>query len=504
MIQLVFLPILVPLATAILLIPIRDIKAQRLISVTSTIAVLGLSLTLLMVVWNDGIQVYRQGDWPPPFGIVLVADLLGAGMVSIAMTIAAASILYSVASLDRDRERYFFHPLFHFLLMGVNGIVLTGDIFNLFVFFEVMLISSYGLVALGGTAKQLEATIKYVSINLVSSTLLVGAVGLLYGLMGTLNMADLSQKVGNSADQSIITPIAMVFLIVFGMKAALFALWFWMPGTYTVVPAGISAYFGGILTKIGVYGILRVFTLIFIYDPGYTHTIILGLAALTMFFGVLGAAAQHEYRTILTWHISSQVGYMIMGVGIFTLTGIAGSIFYIMNNIVVKASLFLSAGIAERLTGSLDIFRMGGLLGRAPVAAFLFIAAALALAGFPPFSGFWGKFFLVRAGIEDGGWLNFLVVGVALVTSFLTLYSMIKIWQNTYWGPPVQRATASVWGMVIPTAMLVGLTIFMGVYPQLLSDFSMETARQLIDPQIYVQAVLGSSGTATALGGGNG
>ena len=487
--QLAVLPILIPLVTGVILILIPSLRLQRVLNIVSVFGVLVLSLILLRVVWLDGIVVYKYGDWPPPFGITLVVDLLSSGLLCIAMIVAFAALTYSLSSLDVHREKLFFHPLFQFLLIGVNGIFLTGDIFNLFVFFEVMLISSYGLVALGGTAGQLEATVKYVTINLIGSILLVGVVGLLYGVVGTLNMADLAQKVDMVGPNPVITLLSLVFLVVFGLKAAVFGLWFWMPGTYTVVQAGVSAYFGGILTKIGVYGILRIFTLIFVQDIAYTHTLILAVACLTMFFGVLGAAAQHEYRTILTWHISSQVGYMIMGVGLFSVAGIAGSIFYVMNNILVKASLFLSSGIAERLTKTLDIYSMGGLLKRAPLPAFLFLAAALALAGVPPFSGFWGKLLLIKAGIESGGVLDWISVATALVTSFFTLYSMMKIWQNAYWRSPVLVDSLPVRNMVPPTVLLVAITLVMGFWPSFLYDYSYVAAEQLMNPLQYIDAV---------------
>lgn len=487
--QLAVLPILIPLLTGVLLIFIPSLRLQRVLSTASVFGVLVLTIVLFINVWQDGIVVYKYGDWLPPFGITLVADLWSSGLLCIAMMVALASLTYSIASLDALRERSFFHSLFQFLLVGVNGVFLTGDIFNLFVFFEVMLISSYGLVALGGTAGQLEATVKYVTINLIGSTLLVGVIGLLYGVVGTLNMADIAQKVDAVGSNSVITLLSLVFLIVFGLKAAVFGLWFWMPGTYTVVPAGLSAYLGGMLTKIGVYGILRVFTLIFVQDVSFTHNIILILACLTMFFGVLGAAAQHEYRTILTWHISSQVGYMIMGVGLYSVAGIAGTVFYVMNNILVKASLFLSSGIAERLTRTLDIYSMGGLLKKSPFAAFLFLVAALALAGVPPFSGFWGKLLLVKAGLESGGLLDWIAVATALVTSFFTLYSMMKIWQNAYWRTPQVVEGLPVKLLFPPTILLVAVTLVMGLWPALLYDYAYVTAQQLMDPWQYIDAV---------------
>ena len=450
-------------------------------------------MALIFIVRDDGIQVYKEGNWDPPFGICLVGDLFSCIMVGIAMTIAVAALMYTFWSVDKDRERHYLYPLFQFQIMGVNGCFLTGDLFNLFVFFEIMLIASYALISLGGQKQQLEATVKYMALNLIASTIMVGTVLLLYRFVGTLNMADIAQRVWDSPDQGMITPIAMMFLVVFGMKGALFGLWFWMPGTYTVIPAGLSAYFGGILTKVGVYCLFRMFTLIFIYDTGYTHAIILGLAALTMLVGVLGAAAQNNYRTILTYHISSQVGYMIMGLGIFTPAAVAGGIFYIVHHILVKSALFLSGGVAERITGSQHIKSMAGLATRYPVVAVLFLIAALSLSGFPPLSGFTAKLLLIKAGFEDGGWLNYTVVGVSLLVSLLTLYSMSKIWQYAYWGKRKEEiadeANTSYKILLVPIAFLVGLCIFMGLWAEPFIDIFTEAANQLMDPQVYIDAV---------------
>lgn len=490
--QITYLPVLIPLLTAILCGLLRKrITQQRVVCGLSTLGTFGISLYLLAKVWDDGIQVYRQGDWTAPFGITLVADLFSCIMVAISMTIATAVIFYLFCCIDKTRERYFLYPLFQFQLMGVNGCFLTGDIFNLFVFFEIMLIASYALVSLGGEKKQLEATVKYMVINLLASTMMVGAIGLLYGFVGTLNMADIAQKVSQAPNQDMLTPIAILFMLVFGVKASLFALWFWMPGTYTVIPAGIAAYFGGILTKVGVYSLMRVFTLIFTYDPGYTHEIILVMAGLTMFFGVLGAAAQDHYRTILTYHISSQVGYMIMGLGIFTVASIAASLFYIVHHILVKSALFLSAGVAEKLTGKQRVSEMGGLLTRFPFPAMLFIIAALSLAGFPPLSGFFAKLLLVRAGFEAGGTINYTVIAVSLLVSVLTLYSMTKIWQAAYWGKPVDTLRVSYKGMLPSIGLLVALCIFMGLNAAAFIRVFDAAAEQMMNPQIYINAVLG-------------
>ena len=492
--QIVFLPILIPLGTAIVLALLsKNVTIQRVVSAVSTLTTYVLSIALLFIVRGDGIQVYKQGNWDPPFGICLVADLFSSAMIVIAMTIAVAALAFTFWSIDKQREKHYLYPLFQFQLMGVNGCFLTGDLFNLFVFFEIMLIASYALISLGGEKRQLEAAVKYMAINLVGSTIMVGTVVMLYGLVGTLNMADIAQRIASSPQQGTITPIAMIFLIVFGLKGALFGLWFWMPGTYSVIPAGISAYFGGILTKVGVYCLFRVFTLMFVYDTGYTHTIILVLAGLTMLVGVLGAAAQNNYRSILTYHISSQVGYMIMGLGIFTTASVAAGMFYIVHHILVKSALFLTSGVAEKITGSQHIKSMGGLASRYPAMAVLFLVAALSLSGFPPLSGFTAKLLLIKAGFEAGGWLNYTIIAVSLLVSFFTLYSMSKIWQAAYWGKKASdkpdETNFSYKALLVPIAFLVGLCIFMGLYAEPFINFFSDAANQMMDPTVYINAV---------------
>lgn len=507
----IFLPILVPLATAVVLLLLRGrLQTQRIVAALSTLAVFGVSIAILLIVRRDGIQVCHQGDWGAgagdwaiPIGITLVADLFSCIMVCIAMTLAVAVLFYSFRSIDKERQRFYFYPLFMFQLMGINGCFLTGDIFNLFVFFEVMLIASYALISLGGERRQMEATVKYMVMNLLASTLLVGTVALLYGQLGTLNMADLAQRITEAPDQGMITPIAILLIAVFGVKAALFGLWFWMPGTYSVIPAAVAAFFGGIMAEVGVYCIFRVCTLMFVNDSGGTPTmfsplgtIILVAAGLTMFIGVLGAAAQTNFRGILTYHISSQVGYLILGLGIFTVASVAGAIFYTIHYTLCKSSLFLCAGVAERITGRKDIREMGGLVSH-PFTALLFMIGILSLAGLPPLSGFWAKFLLVKAGFEEAFANNdvliYVMVGVALVTSLLTLYSMTKIWQKAYWGEPKHKRVPGVsYKTMVPSiAFLVIIGVVIGLGAEPFMDLCTEAADQLMDRQQYMTAVLG-------------
>ena len=390
--------------------------------------------------------------------------------------------------------------------MGVCGAFLTGDIFNLYVWFEVMLMASFVLLALGGERAQVEGAIKYVTLNLISSALFLAAVGLLYGLAGTLNMADLARKLSQVEDPRQVTLLAMLFLISFGIKSAAFPLFFWLPASYHTPPAAVSAVFAGLLTKVGVYALIRVFTLIFVQETYITHTLILILAGLTMVTGVLGAAAQNQFRRILSFHIVSQIGYMLMGLGLHTPLALAGSIFYIMHHIIVKTNLFLVSGVVARLRGTYELKKLGGLYREHSLLSILFLVPALSLAGIPPLSGFFSKLLLVRAGLESQ---QYLIVATALLVSILTLFSMMKIWNEAFWREaPEENASESqsargetaeskqrhVVGMLIPIVALATLTVLIGVGVEPMFRLAADTADQLFDPHgpgKYVETVLG-------------
>jgi multicomponent Na+:H+ antiporter subunit D len=386
---LVALPILIPLCTGTLcVLGWGHVRRQRVISTVSGVANLVVAAALLWCVQTDGILVSMMGNWPPPFGIALVADLLSAIMVVLSATMGLTVLLYSFGDVDQGRQQSGYYPLFHLLLMGINGSFLTGDLFNLFVFFEVMLIASYVLLSLGGEPGQLQESFKYLVLNLLASTVFVASVGILYGVTGTLNMADLALKMAQTERSGLMTALSMLFLFVFGAKAAIVPLFFWLPDAYPEPPTAVSAIFGGLLTKVGVYALIRTFTLVFVQDVAFTHGFILVLSALTMIIGVLSAIAQNHFKRILSYHIISQIGYMILGLGLYTPLALAGSIFYIIHHITVKTALFLVSGITERATGTQELKGMGGLLNAYPGVATLFMLAALSLAGLPPLSGF--------------------------------------------------------------------------------------------------------------------
>ncbi|MEW6334593.1 MAG: proton-conducting transporter membrane subunit, partial [Thermodesulfobacteriota bacterium] len=387
-----FAPILIPFLTALaLLFAWGRIRLQRVLSVAGSGAMLLSSLALLLAVHGNGIRAVQVGSWPAPFGITLVADLFGALMVILTGVIGLSVALYSLSAIDREREHYGYHPLVQVLMMGVNGAFLTGDIFNMYVWFEVMLIASFVLMELGNEKAQLEGAIKYVALNLMSSAFFLTAVGILYGVVGTLNLADLALRFGADVDGPMTRTVAVLFFLAFGIKAAVFPLFFWLPASYHTPPAPVSAIFAGLLTKVGVYAMIRVFTLLFIRDPVLTHVLILVAAGFTMVTGVLGAVSQNEFRRILSFHIVSQIGYMIMGLGLATHLGLAGSVFYIFHHVIVKTNLFLVSGVAARLGKSYELKRLGGLYRDHPWLAALFLIPAFSLAGMPPLSGVWAK-----------------------------------------------------------------------------------------------------------------
>ncbi|MBM3135299.1 MAG: Na+/H+ antiporter subunit D [Chloroflexi bacterium] len=491
---LLVLPLLIPFLTAVAaLLAWNRRYVQRGLSVVGAAGLLGAGLGLLASIWREGVQATQMGNWPAPFGITLVADLFSAIMVVLAGLMGLAVAVYSVASMDAGRESFGYYPLLHILLTGVCGAFLTGDIFNLYVWFEVMLVASFVLLALGGKRAQLEGATKYVTLNLMASALFLAAVGILYGVAGTLNMADLARQLSLVGQPGLVTALALLFLVAFGIKAAVFPLFFWLPASYHTPPVAVSAIFAGLLTKVGVYALMRVFTLLFVHDVGYTHTLILVIAGLTMVTGVLGAVAQNEFRRILSFHIVSQIGYMVMGLGLFTHLALAGSVFYIVHHIIVKTNLFLISGVVFRLQDTYQLKRLGGLYRAYPGVAILFLIPALSLAGIPPLSGFFAKLALVKAGLETQ---QYLIVATALGVSLLTLFSMTKIWAEVFWKsaarspqPAVPRPPPA--ALILPIVVLAMLTVAMGLAAGPLFTLATRAAEQLLNPADYIQVVLG-------------
>ncbi|TNH39851.1 Na+/H+ antiporter subunit D [Paracoccus haeundaensis] len=489
-------PILIPLLTAVLSYLFRKSPAGRWISVAGTVALLLASVVLMAEVLEEGVVAAQMSNWQAPFGITLVADLLGAVMVVITAITGLATVIYTLSEIPQRLERLGFHALLQTLLMGVCGAFVTGDLFNLYVWFEVMLISSFGLLVLGASREQLDGGIKYVLLNLVSTIMFLAGTGLLYGLTGTLNMADLHLAVREVENTGLLTTVAVMFMVAFGVKAALFPLFFWLPASYHTPPVAVSAIFAGLLTKVGVYALIRMFTLVFDQDVGFTHTILLWASVVTMVTGVLGAAAMNDFRRILSFHIISQIGYMVLGLALYTPLGLMGAVFYLVHHIIVKANLFFVAGVAKRIAGSTDLARIGGLYAHAPVLAFLFLIPAFSLAGFPPLSGFWAKYVVVKAALDLEMWF---VAGVSLAVGLLTIFSMTKIWGSAFWPAHPDGVKPRLsdlpmgdrMALMLPIVALAALTCIIGLFPESFVLFAERAAAQLLDPTDYVTTVLG-------------
>ena len=491
MINLLLFPILIPLLfAAVLMFFPKNIRMQRIFSV------LGVSLTLVSVlfllgkVYNDGIQAVTLGSWAAPFGISMVSDLLSVLLVLTTTIIVLIVLFYSFPTIGKAREQSFYYPAVLFLLVGINGAFTTGDIFNLFVFFEVLLMASYTLIVHGGEKPQLRETIKYLLVNIISSALFVAAVAFLYSVTGTLNMADLAVKIPQIEETGILTVIAVMFLVVFGFKAAIFPLYFWLPGAYFAPPTPILALFGALLTKVGVYAIIRTYTLFFTMNIDFTHELLAIVAIMTILAGCVGALAYFDVKKIIIYNIIIAVGVILFGVSQMNQAGVDGSIFYLVHDMLIKAALFLLVGIVAVIFGTTDLRKMGGLIKTYPVLGWVYLVAAFGLAGIPPLSGFPGKLLIVQGGFEGPHFWGSIVI---LVTSLLVLLSAVRIFVYAFWGEPMETVPLKrsvYYQMLIPSVVLVIITVVLGVGAEWFMPLISGAGEVLLNPSIYIDAVL--------------
>lgn len=488
--NLVIFPLLIPLVAGLSMILMRGrITLQRWTAIVAVLITLGVSLFLTYTIKTDGIQILNLGGWQAPYGITLVADMLPGLLVIASSIVTLACLLYAFGSIGKEREKFYVYPFVMLLLCGVNGSFLTGDIFNLFVFFEVMLIASYVLLSLGSKKIQLRETIKYVIINIVSSSLFVVAISYLYSITGTLNMAHLSERVAFAGQDGLITTVSLLFLIVFGLKAALF-LFFWLPGSYSAAPSAIAALFGALLTKVGIYAILRMFTLIFYHQPDITHTIMMWMAALTMLLGAFGAIAYGDIRRIVAYNVIVSVGFIIFGLAISSESSLTGTLYYLLHDMLAKALLYILAGAIISIADTDKLIDIPGLIRYRPLLGWLFLLAALAIAGIPPLSGFAGKVMILQGGV-GGGYYTLTVIG--LLTSLLVLYSLMKVFSNSFWGETLLsegEEHASGREALVPGSILAVLVIGMGLGAETVLDYVNHAVNVLMNPAIYIDAVL--------------
>ncbi|MFD1715712.1 Na+/H+ antiporter subunit D [Amnibacterium flavum] len=514
---LVPLPVLLPLlgaATALLFY--RRPRLQRLITLTVLSAVLVIGVVLLIEVDTNGTLVMAVGGWPAPFGITLVVDRLPALMVSVSAAVLLAVLVFAVGQGLADESEgdstpvSIYYPAYLVLGAGVFNAFIAGDLFNLYVGFEILLVASYVLITLGGTEPRIRAGTTYIVVSLLSSLLFLAAISMIYAATGTLNMAQLSERISGLPPE-LQTLLHVMLLIAFGIKAAVFPLSFWLPDSYPTAPAPVTAVFAGLLTKVGVYAIIRTETILF-PSPELNNALLI-VAFLTMVVGILGAIAQADIKRMLSFTLVSHIGYMVLGVGLGTAAGVAAAIFYTVHHIIVQTTLFLGAGLIERKGGSTSLSQLGGLMKASPVIAILFFIPALNLGGIPPFSGFLGKLGLLEASAEVATPLAYLLIGAAVVVSLLTLYPLARTWNLAFWRPRdevenyesflTESLRDDPWGgrivqsrtvpplMIGATAAMVGLGLLLTFFGGPIYEVATRAGADLQGTTAYITSVLG-------------
>ncbi|MFD1064637.1 Na+/H+ antiporter subunit D [Oceanobacillus locisalsi] len=491
--NLIIMPMMLPVLTGIVLLFLKPyVKVQRTLSLLVFGANIGISMYVLHLIQQNGVMRLDFGGWDPPFGILFVADSFSMLLVLTASIVAAVCVIYSFSSVDAQFEKNYYYSFVLFLIAGVNGSFLTGDVFNLFVNFEIMLLASYVLITFGGKKRQLRESIKYVIINVVSSWIFLVAIAYLYGAVGTLNMAHIAERVAENGQTPTITVISVVFLTVFALKAGLF-LYIWLPGSYSVPITPVAAMFGALLTKVGIYAMFRMFTLIFNQEQQFTHTLIGILAGLTLIGGSIGAVAYRDLRLIAAYNVVIAVGFILVGLAVSTPAAIEGSIYYLIHDIIIKALLFLLIGTMIAVTGQTKLNEISGLIKNHPLLGWLFFLTMLSLAGIPPLSGFIGKVLIGEGAVEGGAYV---LLALAFISSIFVLYSLLRVFLTSFWGETIISKDEEVpvkKGWIVSTCLLALGTIALGLGAEPISIYIQDASETLLNPQIYIDAVFGDN-----------
>lgn len=490
----------------------RNQSVQKSITVGTLIITVILEIALLTEIWHTGAHAVHLAGWPAPFGISMVIDRFAALMLVVSSIITLAVLLYAVGQGAAEEKNdsgpvSIFYPTYLILVAGVSNAFLAGDLFNMYVGFEIFLTASYVLLTLGGGEQRIRAGVTYVVVSIISSMLFLITIGLIYAATGTVNLADLALKLGELDDGTQLM-LHVMLLVAFGIKAAVFPLAFWLPDSYPTAPAPVTAVFAGLLTKVGIYAMIRTETLLF---PGERiNTALMIIAALTMIVGILGALAQADIKRMLSFTLISHIGYLVFGLALSSIVGMSATIYYVAHHITIQTTLFLVTGLIERRAGSSNVDRLGGLVKISPVLAILFFIPAMNLAGIPPFSGFVGKLGMMQGGIAENTWITWTLVIASVVTSLLTLMAVARIWARGFWrkgedaedpdklllSKTLAHARAAnkrllPMNMVAPTAALVAMSVAFTVFAGPLMQFSRAAAYDMYERTPYLEAVLG-------------
>lgn len=501
---LIVAPLLITiLGGAICLMTRKNTDAQPKVAIIFLTLLVLACAGLLARVLDKGVLTMVAGNWLPPFGIAFTVDAMGATLALVSSIVALAAAVFGINDIDKSGRRYGFYPFLLLLMTGVCGAFLTGDIFNLYVWFEVLLISSFGMLVLGNERAQLDGAVKYALLNIVATTLFLIATGLLYGILGTLNMADIARKAAAGGFEGPLMTVAVLYFLAFAMKAAAFPVNFWLPASYHTPRIVVAALFAGLLTKVGVYALLRIFGVLLPDARLMLSDLIAVVAIATMLTGVIGALAQTDLRRLLGFLVISGIGSMLAGLAIGTAPAMAGAIFYAVHSILVMTALYMAAGVMRALGGSYSMRELGGLYRASPVLAAVFLMLAFAVSGLPPFSGFWPKVLLVDAALQDGhGW----IAGAILLTGLLTTIAVGRVWIYAFWrggaeGTADGQLTATLVvpdevrgpGVWLPIGLLLGLVVLIGLQPEFMMQVAQRGALTLVEPLGYLRSVFGDT-----------
>jgi multicomponent Na+:H+ antiporter subunit D len=482
----VVLPVVLCLLGAALLLMLRTVlRIQSIVCAGVVLLVLVCDGVLFERVMSYGPLSMTIGGWLPPFGISFTADVMGAGFALLAAFVTIVVVLYLEVDTPESARRDGLYPLVLLLLAGVSGAFLTGDMFNLYDWFEVMLIASFGLIVLAGHPLQLDGAVKYGILNFLATTLFLAALGLLYGLLGTLNMADIIGA-AKRADSPALAAVAALFALAFGMKAAVFPVNAWLPASYHTPPPAISALMGALLTKVGAYAFIRTLVMLLPAAGDSLASAITVVGIATMLLGPLGAIAETNLRRAIGFMLIGGIGIITICVPQGHIFALSGGILYIAHAMLTLAALYLVAGMIERVTGQFDTRNMGGLYTSNAVLSWLFLVLILAISGVPPFLGFWPKLLMLQGFVADRDWF---VVAALLLNALLTLIAGTRLWSHIFWRPGPLPAASSAAPATGAAALLTGTVVLLGLWPSLVLNAANAAAAGLLDPSRYIAAV---------------
>ncbi|MFA7444338.1 MAG: proton-conducting transporter membrane subunit [Flavobacteriaceae bacterium] len=494
-------PILTHMITAVVLLFFwQRTQTQKVISVIGNSIAFLMCVRLFYATQEHGFLTLNVGGWKAPFGITFVSDTFSSVMVMLTALVSLAVGIYSTAALNPSRIKYGYFFLFHFLIMGLLGAFLTGDIFNLYVWFEIVIISSFVLLTIGGKKMQMEGAIKYVTLNMLASTIFLTAIGILYGITGTLNMADLAVKIAAIENRGLVSVTGLLFFAGFGIKSAIFPLYFWLPSSYHTPPSAIAALFGGLLTKMGVYAMIRMFTLIFRPDD-FTLNVFVVIAVMTLITGALGTINKRSVRRMLSYLIVCHIGYLVAGIGIYTELAFVGVIFYLIHDVIVKSNLLMITGIIQKIRETIDMQRLGGLYKDYPKLSFIIAIAMFSLIGIPPLSGFWPKIMFFGESLKAEQYVLF---GAIVLASFVTLFVVARMWSEVFWKESPKPLTEEIdhfaevsfpqkVALIAPIAFLSLVSLYIGLNAEGIFEVAQKTAYELMHPNLYINAVLNTN-----------